>query len=217
LFGYEVKFQNIAVWGGAPLRIRSLRDRKQFHDPDGQAAAAGISDTAWPLFGQVWASGLVLADTVQAYDLSGKRILEVGCGLAIPSLVACRRGADITALDQHPLAAEFLHENLVLNALPGLRFRCANWSNDDAALGKFDLIIASDVLYERHQPASLANFINRHASESAKVLVIDPNRAYHARFGHFMRGLGYEHKDTPIACSWSNGDAYKGRMLVSSR
>jgi len=217
LFGYEVKFQNIAVSGGSALRIRSLLDRAQFYDPDGEAAALGICDTTWSMFGQVWPSSLVLADAVQAYDLVGKRILEIGCGLAIPSMVACRRGANVTAIDQHPLAAEFLRENLVLNALPALPFRRGNWSAPDAALGKFDLIIASDVLYDRQQPKTLAAFINDHAADSVEILVIDPNRGHQAKFAGHMKTFGYAYKETRVACKWSSGETYKGRMLTYSR
>jgi predicted nicotinamide N-methyase len=199
------------------LRIRSLLDRNQFHDPDGEAAALGIDDAAWSMFGQVWPSSLVLADLVQAHELRGKRILEIGCGLAIPSLVACQRGADVTALDRHPLAAEFLRENLLLNALPPLPFRRRNWFEADVELGKFDLIIASDVLYERHHPESLSIFIQRHASPVAEILVVDPNRGHQAKFAHHMKAFGYAYKETRVACTWESGEAYRGRMLAYSR
>lgn len=217
LFGYEVKFQNIAVSGGVALRIRSLLDRSQFYDPDGEAAALGINDTAWSMFGQVWPSSLILADAVQAYDLVGKRILEIGCGLAIPSMVAHRRGANVTAIDQHPLAAEFLRENLMLNALPTLPFHRSNWTIANATLGKFDLIIASDVLYERQLPKTLANFIADHAAPAAEVLVIDPNRGHRAKFADHMKTFGYAHKETRVACTWSSGESYRGRMLTYNR
>jgi predicted nicotinamide N-methyase len=217
LFGYEVKFQNIAVSGGVGLRIRSLLDRSQFYDPDGEAAALGICDTAWSMFGQVWPSSLILADAVQSYNLAGKRILEIGCGLAIPSMVAHRRGANVVAIDQHPLAGEFLRENLMLNALPVLPFHRGNWSVPDASLGKFDLIIASDVLYDRQQPKSLASFINDHAADAAEILVIDPNRGHQTKFASHMNAFGYAHKETRVACTWSSGESYKGRMLAYSR
>ena len=62
--GYLTHFQQIAVAGVADLRMRALLDRQQFADALGEAAALGISDAAWPLFGLVWPAGQALAAAV---------------------------------------------------------------------------------------------------------------------------------------------------------
>ena len=59
--GYDIKVQSLAIDGVADLQIRSLLDNQQFADPAGAAEALGISSAQWPLFGQVWPSGLHLA------------------------------------------------------------------------------------------------------------------------------------------------------------
>ncbi|MBC7376005.1 MAG: SAM-dependent methyltransferase, partial [Burkholderiaceae bacterium] len=48
---------NTVQVGGEPLQLRTLIDRQQFWDPDGEAERAGISSSTWPLFGVVWPSG----------------------------------------------------------------------------------------------------------------------------------------------------------------
>ncbi|MCU0810733.1 MAG: hypothetical protein MUE59_06810 [Thiobacillaceae bacterium] len=63
--GYEVKFQRVAVCGGADPEIRSLLDRQQFVDPLGEAAEAGNFPATWPLSGQGWPSAQELADLMQ--------------------------------------------------------------------------------------------------------------------------------------------------------
>lgn len=75
---------------GVPtLVIRSLLDRQQFSDPLGLAERMGISSATWPLFGLLWPSGALLAAHMAARVLRpGERILEIGCGLALASLVA---------------------------------------------------------------------------------------------------------------------------------
>ena len=78
--GYQVRFQDVAV-GGAPFHIRSLLDRQQYHDPDGQAELAGIPPASWPLFGQLWPAAQVLAGEMASFAIAGKRILEIGAGL----------------------------------------------------------------------------------------------------------------------------------------
>ena len=145
--GYRVKIETLAV-GGLDMQIRSLLDRQQYSDPLGEAARAGISSAAWPLFGMVWPSAQVLADAMLRFELGTKRVLEVGCGLALASLVVQRRRGDITASDRHPLTEAFLLDNLRRNGLAPLRYATGDWADADAdaALGRFDLIIGTDVL-----------------------------------------------------------------------
>lgn len=88
--GYQVKFETHLL-GTSHFEIRSLLDRQQYADPDGAALAAGISSASWPLFGMVWPSARMLANAMQTYDIAGKLILEIGCGLALASLVIHRR------------------------------------------------------------------------------------------------------------------------------
>jgi predicted nicotinamide N-methyase len=173
------------------LRIRSLLDRQQYADPLGEAEAAGISSADWPLFGLLWPSSRLLAGVMQQRDVHGMRILEIGCGLALASLVAHRRGADVTASDCHPLAGSFLDENLRLNSLPALPYATGHWARANPALGRFDLIIGSDLLYERQQPGQLSAFIDRHATPDAEVLIVDPGRGNRAAFSRGMAVNGY--------------------------
>jgi len=131
--GYFTKREDITIRGTASLHIRSLRDRQQFHDPHGTALRLGISDAVWPLFGLLWPSGLKLAQIMAQQPLrAGQRILELGCGLALPSLVSHRMGADVTASDFHPLAGQFLEENSRLNSLSPLKYRVGQWGAADA-------------------------------------------------------------------------------------
>ncbi|MCY1166552.1 hypothetical protein D9M73_64930 [compost metagenome] len=209
---YQLKFETVSG-SGQDLQVRSLLDRQQFHDPLGEAEAEGISSAAWPIFGLLWPSGRVLANVMQTFELEGKRILELGCGLALASLVIHRRGGDITASDCHPLAAAFLLENLKLNDLPAMKYQTGNWSRLNPLLTRFDLIIGSDVLYDREQPQVLSQFIELHANPDVEVLIIDPDRGNRTSFNRKMGLLGYSHTETRVSALPGNGGAYKGRML----
>lgn len=209
---YQVKFETLRL-GGLDYTIRSLLDRQQYCDPDGAAERAGISSASWPLFGLVWPSARILAGIVQVLPIVGRRVLEIGCGLGLASLVMQRRGADITAGDLHPLAAGFMAENLRLNRLPDIKFRTGNWSNADPGLGGFDLIVGSDVLYERDLPGPLADFIDRHSSPAVEVIIVDPDRGNRTAFTRRMAGLGFRHEETRADSHQECGEPYKGRIL----
>jgi len=211
--GYEVRFQQIAIAGGANLEIRSLLDRQQYADPLGEAEAAGISPANWPLFGLVWPSARKLADLMQDWELGERRVLEIGCGLGLASLVIHRRLGNITASDCHPLTEAFLQANLLLNQLPAMKYLTGNWSRANPALGVFDLIIGSDVLYERSHPEQLASFIQTHAAPCTEVLIIDPNRGNRSAFNRSMASHGFTLTESFLDTPLDGGIAYKGRLL----
>lgn len=188
--GYEVEIVTHHV-GGSDYRIRALLNRQQYADPDGSAERAGVSPASWPLFGVVWPAGLALAEEMSHFPIAGKRILELGCGIGLTSLVLARRGADITACDYHPLAETFLQHNAALNALAPITFLTAPWLGPNPLLGRYDLIIGSDLLYERDHAALLAGFIGLHANPAAQILIADPGRGYAGSFSALLLAQGY--------------------------
>lgn len=214
--GYQVKFETVTV-AGTDYQIRSLLDLQQYSDPLGEAERLGISAATWPLFGHVWPSSRVLALAMDSFDLAGKRILEIGAGLALASLVAHRRQGDVTVSDCHPLSADFLRQNLLLNALSPLKHAPGNWSAHNPELAQFELIIGSDVLYERDHPADLASFIHTHAAPQVEVIIVDPDRSNRSHFCHAMDKLGFARHERRAATHLENGAPYKGRFLHFTR
>ena len=145
-------------------------------------------------------------------------LLLAGSGLALASLVIHRRGGDITVTDWHPLTQSFLHENLEANHLGPLPYLPGNWALDDAngasGLGRFDLIVGSDLLYQRHLPEVLAAFIGRHAADGAEVAIVDPGRGLRGRFSGHMQALGFVAPErTQMQAVQASGEAYRGQML----
>ena len=188
--GYSTRNLLLHV-GGHPWHLRVLSDTRQFADPDGHGERMGISSAQWSLFGQVWPSGQQLAQAMQDFDIAGKRILELGCGIGLASLVLQRRGARVVASDIHPLAEPFLAYNAALNALPAVHYRQLSWDVPLPNLGRFDLIIGSDLLYERGQAELLGTVVERHAEPEAEVLLTDPGRGHNGRFSKVLAALGF--------------------------
>jgi predicted nicotinamide N-methyase len=226
--GFETKQERIAIAGHDELIIRSLLDRQQFFDPQGDAERLGISSAAWPLFGVLWPSGAYLAARLGLRPVSaGERILEIGCGLALASLVGHRKGADVTASDCHPLAQGFLVENLRLNGLMPMKYRHGQWGvaaspqrwgGATAVQGEFDLIIGSDLLYERDDDATLAGFIAAHVAPGGEVWIVDPDRGNRPAFSRQMRAHGFIGSEERLHTPATTGvEAYKGRLLTFRR
>lgn len=214
--GYSTRTLIVHV-GGHPFRLRVLSDRQQFADPDGHGRRLGISSAQWSLFGQLWPAGRLLAQAMDIADIDGKRILEVGCGIGLASLVLQRRGADVVASDIHPLAEPFLSYNAALNALPALHYRQMLWHEPLETLGHFDMIIASDVLYERDHAALLAGVIGRHAHTVAEVVITDPGRGNSAPFTRLLAEQGFTVNESRCAMDDDDHDKRRGRLLHYQR
>lgn len=210
--GYQVRETRHAV-GGHVYRLRVLSDKQQFADPDGHGARIGISSAQWSLFGQVWPAGRLLAQAMQRFDIAGKRILELGCGIGLASLVLQKRGADVVASDMHPLAEVFLAYNAALNGLPALSYRQLRWDMPLPALGRFDVIVASDVLYERDSAEALCAVIAHHAGTRAEVVITDPGRGNSARFSQLLAAQGFRVHAEPCPMDDRDPPPHRGRLL----
>jgi predicted nicotinamide N-methyase len=200
-------------FGDTDIHLRTLRDRQQFEDSDGVAEKLGISSATWSFFGVIWESGELLAHLMFDYEVEGKRILEVGCGIALASLVLNQRLADITATDYHPAVEHFLLENIKLNNGKQIPFFRTGWGDSDSGLGMFDLIIGSDLLYERDHVELLSGFIDRHAKQQCEIILIDPGRGLHARFSKKMIGLGYSHSQRKPDSADYLTQPFRGQIL----
>ena len=147
------------------------------------------------------------------FAVAGKSILEVGCGLGLCSLVLQRRGANITASDHHPLAEEFLRFNTALNGLPPIAFQQAPWAGPNPDLGRFDLVIGSDLLYERGHPAELSAFLACHTESAAQVIMVDPGRSRCGKFSAEMSGEGYTRTEQPMQLPGADAPTSRGRLM----
>ncbi len=214
--GYTTRLLTLR-FGGHDYRIRALSDLQQFADPHGLADRAGISSAQWSLFGQVWPASRVLAQAMCGFEVAGKRILELGCGLGLSSLVLQRRQADITASDHHPLAEEFLTYNAALNGLPTPAYLDLAWTLPQPRLGRFDLIIGSDLLYERGHAAQIAALIANHARPDAEVLITDPGRGNSGAFTTALLDQGFSVDE--VRSAFDDGDVapFRGRLLSYRR
>lgn len=212
----RIRYQTLE-FGGTDIHVCTLRDNQQFSDPAGIAEDLGISSASWPLFGVIWPSSLVLAHHIVEFPTAGKRILEIGCGMALSSLLLNKQHADITATDYHPEAEFFLQRNTVLNEDAEIPFERANWNDDSDELGLFDLMIGSDLLYEDEHIKGLALFIQNHAKPECEVVLVDPGRGRKNKLSQEMEGYGFASVQSKPCHTDYLESVFKGHILEFSR
>jgi len=133
-----------------------------------------------PYWAELWPSGLALARHVATREVRGLRVLELGCGLGLPSLAAALGGASVLATDWAEDAIELLQRNAERNGvfLQAARLR---WSEPEPMLraAPWDLVLGADLLYEARNAEQLAELLPELGGE---LLLAEPGRPYAREF-----------------------------------
>ncbi len=172
----EYRIDDITVHLFAP------RDPDQLLDDPG-VQRASVERDYMPYWAYVWSSSVVLARHVVELDqgrLAGLRVLELGCGLGLPGLVAAKLGARVTFNDLSPLALEAVAASARANGVQPAGLIAGSWQ--DLAEASFDLVLGADVLYEIRCAEELARVLPRLVACGGLGLLVDPMRSTADRF-----------------------------------
>jgi predicted nicotinamide N-methyase len=117
---------------------------------------------------------VALGRELDGVALRGLRVVELGCGLAVPSIAAARAGAAVLATDADAEPLVLVERNAQANDVR-VDTAVVDWSEPDELVSRapFDVVLAADVLYERANVATLLSLLPRLAPEA---WLADPGR-----------------------------------------
>ena len=153
-----------------------------------------------PYFGILWPAAEALSIYLNDHPklVKNKTVLELGCGLGYPALVATHLEAKVLATDYHPDVEEYFQRNCRHSSI-----RCdymrLNWREDKQDIGLFDIVMGSDVLYENKHASEVAKGLIRFLKPGGKILLSDPGRNYLQPFLEAMKKEGYTEESELIA------------------
>lgn len=147
-------------------------------------AEALLSDEAFeedeflPYWAELWPSASALARAVGVRSLRGARVLELGCGLGLPSLAAAVAGGRVTATDWAEDATAMLVRNAARNGL-AIEALTVSWTQPSLLVERapWDLVLASDVLYEPRNGVALLPLLPRLVDTRGEIWLADPGRS----------------------------------------
>jgi predicted nicotinamide N-methyase len=144
-----------------------------------------------PYFGVLWESSIALSIYLSenAHIIKNKTVLELGCGLGLPSLVSSHLGGEVLATDFHPDVEEYFLRNCRHSSL-NVEYKRLNWRENVTSIGQFDVVLGSDVLYESKHPKEVADGLLKFVKPGGVMVLSDPGRAYVQQFVGAMNEKG---------------------------
>ena len=135
-----------------------------------------VKDERLPYWADVWPSSIILAEKLLELDGTGRAALELGCGVGLSTLAATSAGFDVLSTDYYEDALDVTRANVFRNLGTIARTRLVDWRHLPDDLGTFDLVFASDVLYEAEYAALLPTLPNPLLMRGGIALIADPGR-----------------------------------------
>jgi predicted nicotinamide N-methyase len=152
-------------------------------------------DERLPYWAELWPSAIALARYLSREDLAGRRAIELGCGIGLPTVAALAGGAKVLATDHYEAALDFTVHNARTNLGREPEATLLDWhAPDPERLGTFDLVLAADVLYEARNLPALANLVPAVLASGGEAVFADPRRADAPVFLGLMERRGLENK-----------------------
>jgi ETFB lysine methyltransferase len=157
-----------------------------------------VKDERLPYWADVWPSSIVLAGRLLKLKGRGKTALELGCGVGLSTLAATSAGFDVLSTDYYEDALDVTRANVFRNLGKIARTRLVDWRHLPADLGTFDLVFASDVLYEKEYAELLPVLLCRLLAPAGIALIADPGRVAAPAFVEAcaVHGLAIRQKET---------------------
>jgi predicted nicotinamide N-methyase len=135
-----------------------------------------VKDERLPYWADLWPSAQILAAEVRTMRLAGQRVLELGCGLGLVAISATMAGGDVTATDYYDDAILFATLNVAEATGTTINARMVDWTAMPPDLGRFDVVLTSDVLYEPRYAVLVADAIAATLVRGGEAIVADPGR-----------------------------------------
>jgi predicted nicotinamide N-methyase len=169
----DVAVRRVGIGDAGPIHYVLPRDWRALR------AAEQEAGRPTPYWAVAWPAGLALARGIaRRGSLQGRRVLELGCGLGLPSVLAARAEATVLATDAVPAAAVFAAHTLALNEVEA-ETAVVEW-HEAAPLverGPWDLVLGADLLYTRENVEVLPRLLHALLAPGGEAWLTDPGRA----------------------------------------
>jgi predicted nicotinamide N-methyase len=175
-----------------------------------------------PYWAELWPSGIALAAKIarEPGALSGKRVLELGCGLGVTAIAALRAGAELLVTDYAQAALDLCALNSLDEAGKEPAAMRLNWRDPSdqflLVVGEgFPIVLAADVLYERRDVEPLLGLVDRIVAPGGELWLAEPGRAPAASFSEAIVTRGWRQQCERCTGPWPDPEDNSKGVVVT--
>ena len=190
-FGLVVRSHRI---GAMDLRVAQVdRVDDMVHEVYPDAVSIHGDAPVWMI---TWPSALGLAEylVLNERGVTGKQVLELGCGTAAPGIALELAGARVVCTDYDPLALAMARHNAGINGCRALETRLLDWYRPDIP-DRFDLLVGSEIVYFERSFSPLLAVLRQYVAPGGRIILADQGRPQMKPFLELCRQAGFEHEE----------------------
>ena len=209
--GLPVECRTVSC-AGHTFEMTVLKDEADLLDLP-EIAKRFLHEDRAPYGVELWPAALMLAEHIlQNESGKGRRAIEIGCGLALVSMVATLKGWRVDATDCDPTSLRFAEYNAAVNKISVEAFEVLDWHNPPGG-EQFDRVFGADVLYELKDHIPVIKCVDRLLKPAGIALLVDPNRGLADRFAPVAQDHGFDVQTTSTCAVNAEGRQVSGRVF----
>ncbi|HMR46942.1 MAG TPA: hypothetical protein PKC85_09485 [Bacteroidia bacterium] len=142
-----------------------------------------VIDERIPYWAELWPSAIALAEYVcDMGSTDGTIVHEIGCGMALPSILCGKLGYKVVMSDYVLAPLQFAEANWKLNSTTQPITMILDWRNIPDSIEKCDLLLAADVAYESRMFSVIIHAFKELTKKGGKIIITEPNRKFASDF-----------------------------------
>lgn len=151
-------------------------------------ADISFTDERMPYWADLWPSAIALSEYITEHSaiVKNQDVIELGCGLGLPGMVASNLGGKVLMTDYLEEALSFARLNWEQNLSSVFNSELVDWRNIDDKK-KYDIVLASDVAYENRSFQPLLIALKSLVKKNGRILLSEPNRKFSSPFIELLK------------------------------
>lgn len=174
---FQFGTENLSLFIPDPQIIRNEYEMVQQTD----------GEMPFPYWSKVWPSAIALSEFLSANRdlIRHKNVLEIGAGLALPSLFAARYAHSVVATDYIPESVDYMERSMKWNKIENMQCLLFDWSTD-SIYPDTEVLLLSDINYDPAQFERILTQLNEFREADGCIILATPQRRMSIPF---MRSL----------------------------
>lgn len=192
------------TFGDKVFKIAEIKDPSEIFDAllKNDSSHPDVKDERIPYWCELWPSSMGLSEYLikNPQLVKNKSVLEIGCGLGLPGIVASALGGKVMLTDYIQQAIDYAAYNWKLNFKSNADTKILDWRKPEG-FDDFDVLLASDVAYESRSFKSLISAYKKLVKKDGIILMSEPNRKFTKDFFQKLKSHGFDLKEGVIEVS----------------